>query len=368
MDRQEQDRDDQLQLLSHEELQEVVRQRTAEVKNVMDAMADILIRLDEQGNIAMTNDAVSEILGYEKESLEGKPMDVLLTEPPEETHASARTNGEFQELLLTEQQFTDVEVYFETTEAEPVPMSLSASILEDQDGHFEGVVCVAKDISDRKEAEERAAFLHQLLRHDLGNSLQISQGYLEMLLETELTDTQHKYADESLTAIQEMIELIRDIRTLNQLEGSEDPEAVKLAGPLENALDRFESLQAQQGIDLETNIDEVTVVGGTLLTEVFANLVENVYVHSNADHVSITTTVEPDTVTVTVEDNGEGIPTEDRDKIFERGYSTGSRSGSGLGMYIVEQLLETYNGTIEVQDSDLGGARFDVILQRPGAT
>jgi len=66
-----------------------------------------------------------------------------------------------------------------------------------------------------------------------------------------------------------------------------------------------------------------------------------------------------------VEDNGKGIPDEKKDKIFERGFKDEETGGTGLGLYLAKQITENYDGNIEVKDSELGGARFDIYLQKP---
>ncbi|MFB6113996.1 MAG: ATP-binding protein, partial [Halodesulfurarchaeum sp.] len=71
-----------------------------------------------------------------------------------------------------------------------------------------------------------------------------------------------------------------------------------------------------------------------------------------------------DEIVCTIEDDGTGVPPEKRDRIFDRGYTTDTVRGSGLGLFLVNTLIETYGGTIEVGDSDLGGATFEVHLDR----
>lgn len=363
-DRGTDEREEQIQVLSREELEERVRQRTSELENVMDAMADILIKLDEQGNISMINGAVTDILGHEKGELEGKPVDILLTEPPADSQSSVTSSSHLLQRLLREGQVTDTEIYFTTADGEAIPMSLSASTLEDENGMPAGIVCVAKDISERKEAEERAEFLHSLLRHDLGNSLQVSKGFLEILADDELGDPTDQHVERSLDAVEDAVELIENVRTLSKIDGGESLNPANLGETVRNAVERHEKLRREQDIALETDIEDVSVLAGTLLREVFANLVENSLVHSNADTLRVATTVGNETVTVTIEDDGDGVPPDERDQIFERGYSTGESGGSGLGMYIVKQLVENYNGEVSLTESDLGGAQFDVTLQR----
>lgn len=71
-----------------------------------------------------------------------------------------------------------------------------------------------------------------------------------------------------------------------------------------------------------------------------------------------------DKCVVTVEDDGKGIPDDIKDKIFKRVIKKSEEGDSGLGMYLVKEIEESYVGRIEVKDSEMGGARFDVYLKR----
>ena len=61
-----------------------------------------------------------------------------------------------------------------------------------------------------------------------------------------------------------------------------------------------------------------------------------------------------------VEDDGTGIPETDRDRVFERGYSSDDR-GTGFGLHIVEQIAEVHGWRVSVTESESGGARFEVV-------
>jgi signal transduction histidine kinase len=136
---------------------------------------------------------------------------------------------------------------------------------------------------------------------------------------------------------------------------------------VQNAIDRHANRRKDLGITIENEIDGIyRVAGGSLLTELFANLIENALVHSSGDRVRITAAESQDDVTVTVEDDGKGIPDAEKERILEKGYKGAESTGSGLGMHLAARIAETYNGEFDVGDSELGGARFDVTL--PSAT
>jgi signal transduction histidine kinase len=59
-----------------------------------------------------------------------------------------------------------------------------------------------------------------------------------------------------------------------------------------------------------------------------------------------------------VADDGEGVPPADRDRVFERGYTTGD--GTGLGLSIVEQIVGAHGWSVRATESEDGGARFEI--------
>jgi signal transduction histidine kinase len=101
------------------------------------------------------------------------------------------------------------------------------------------------------------------------------------------------------------------------------------------------------------------------LDQVMANLLENAVRHG-AGRVTIVVEPEGDGAGVTVMDEGEGIPDEQRDRVFTRFWRSGRRGGTGLGLYIVRGLVEAHGGRIEVGRAPGGGARFRFVL--PAAT
>ncbi|WP_254861671.1 PAS domain-containing sensor histidine kinase [Halovivax gelatinilyticus] len=356
--------DEELTILSRDELAERVRQRTADLENVMDTMVDVLVKLGPDGRIRMANEAVRDMLGYEPDDLVGKPIDYILTDPDRNAELSAMLHsGEFIELLMRKGSVTDLESYLESTDGEAIPTSLSASVMR-EDGTVEGIVCVATDTTERTEAQARAEFLHSVLRHDLGNKLTVIDGYLDLLAEGELTDDQRTYHGYAKNGVTEAIDLIENVRTLHQLEADEDLTPVELPRVIRETVNRHADLANKHEFDVTTDVDDLRVEGGALLKELFANLLENALVHSGGSKIRIHTSESDESVTVYVDDDGSGVDREDRERIFDRGVSIGDSGGTGLGTHLAAEIADNYGGDLTMADSPLGGARFVVRLQR----
>jgi signal transduction histidine kinase len=130
-------------------------------------------------------------------------------------------------------------------------------------------------------------------------------------------------------------------------------------------------LRTANGVSAEGVVPPVRVTGDAAkLSQVLRNLADNA-VQAAHGKVRFTLAEEAGTATVTVEDDGDGIPAEERSRVFERfvrldaSRARGS-GGSGLGLAIVREVVRGHGGTVEVTDSPLGGARFVVRLPVAG--
>jgi signal transduction histidine kinase len=92
-------------------------------------------------------------------------------------------------------------------------------------------------------------------------------------------------------------------------------------------------------------------------TQVLTNLLENAIRHGS-DPVTVNAVKEGDHVVLQVDDSGDGIPPEIRQRAFTKFWTTGQRGGSGLGLYLVNGLVRAHGGTVTIDESPQGGARI----------
>jgi two-component system, OmpR family, sensor histidine kinase PrrB len=106
----------------------------------------------------------------------------------------------------------------------------------------------------------------------------------------------------------------------------------------------------------------------TGLRLVIDNAIANAVKHGKATQVQLSARTSRAGVEIVVDDNGSGVPEEERAGMFQRFTrgSTASQSGSGLGLALVAQQAELHGGTASLEDSPLGGIRLLVRLPAPG--
>ncbi|WP_225307887.1 MULTISPECIES: HAMP domain-containing sensor histidine kinase [unclassified Haloarcula] len=89
-----------------------------------------------------------------------------------------------------------------------------------------------------------------------------------------------------------------------------------------------------------------------------ASCSENTIEHAGIDVTVVVGGISEDANGFYIEDDGLGIPAEDRDKVFEAGHST-SESGTGLGLSVVKRVADAHDWNIRVTESSMGGTRFE---------
>jgi signal transduction histidine kinase len=220
-----------------------------------------------------------------------------------------------------------------------------------------------RDLERRKEMVE---MYDRLLRHDLGNDLQVIAGFADAVA-GEVDGQTAEYADKIQNAAQSAADLIQRVGDLvSTLEAQDNPEPRDLASVLGDTVrdvrDNYESL----AIDFEPSDFEYQVYGGDLLDSVFTNVMSNAAVHNEgAVHMRVyPAAVGSAEVTVCFADDGDGIPPDLREDIFEMGVKGQESSGTGFGLGFVRALTESYGGSVTVAESDAGGAEFRVTLER----
>ncbi len=215
----------------------------------------------------------------------------------------------------------------------------------------------------RIKIREREEFFHSLLRHDVANKIRVTDGFVDLLQETELDTTQEEYANNARISIKDAMRIIEKVRTFKELRKI-DKREIKLTKVLKRSIDALRPLASEKDIEIKLeDISDEYVKAGNLLEEVISNIIENSIRHSEGTVVKITQEIENDVI-VRIEDDGIGITDDEKKKIFRRGYKKGEGAGSGLGLYLVKRILENYDGYIQVRDSSFGGVRFDIRLKK----
>lgn len=302
------------------------------------------------------NPAACDLLGYSREE--------LLSMHPEDIHPNdvERVREEFISQVYQEGSgFTD-DLSCLTKDGEEVPTEISGAALDaGEDGTDPTqMIAMLRDISDRVEHRrdlekkiERLDRFASIVSHDLKNPLSIIKGHVTLAREngdSEHFDAIEDAADRMDEMLSELLQLTREGHLVGERTDIElEPLAREVWADCE--LDPA-TLKIESSRTLHADRDR--------LHELFANLFENAYTHGGASVTVRVGTLDRDgSDGFYVEDDGEGIPADEQDTVFEWGHTTTS-DGTGFGLAIVAEIAEAHGWEITVCDAEAGGTRFEI--------
>lgn len=356
------------------------------VDNILRSMTDTLIVLTPDATIKTINQATLSILGYEEKELIGKPFSVILAEE------EPLFKGSSLEELIKKGFIHNIEKTYCTKDGRKLPVLFSGSVMCDDNGNIQGIICVAVDITERKRMEEekqrmqikmvtysKLASLGELstgVAHEINQPLT----YISSLIQTLKIDIKEHSIDETELEedlkfasgqIEKIISTIEHLRTFGR-QYDMQMEKVDLVSIQENTLLLLGERIRLRNIRLIRNIEEkLPMVWGNAnqLEQVFINLFQNAIdalqnKKKNAEiRLDISKLAKREAVQIKFSDNGPGMEKSIREKIFEPFFTTKEvGKGTGLGLSITYGIIKEHKGEITCDSQINKGTTFTILL------
>ena len=335
---------------------------SARLEALFERSPDMIDIHDESGGIVDANRAMTDALGYDREELVG--MDVWEVDAELDPAEGVRL---WEGLDMDET--VRLETSFARADGSTFPAEVHVRRIDVQgEDRF---LASSRDVSERKAYErrierenERLDEFASIVSHDLRNPLNVLSGYLRLARETG-TDS---YFDRCERALDEMERLIEDVLALakqGEAVGSFEPVHLgELAA--EYSDDAFGPADGEDpfGADADSEGPSVEVVVETdgeicadpgRVRQLLGNLFRNADEHGGERVV-----VGDLSDGFYVEDDGPGIDPDQREQVFESGYTT-SETGTGFGLSIVQRIAEAHGWEVAVTQGERGGARFEFL-------
>ncbi len=239
------------------------------------------------------------------------------------------------------------------------------------------MVHIVHDLTERKEIERLKDEFVSMVSHELRTPLHHIKGFATTLLQTDVewdADTQRDFLESINHEADRLATLVEKILHLSRLEAGQlpmDKDWYSIDDLIDGALTRRRSLTTgrQADLDLAPDLPPLFVDGREIET-VLINLLDNARKYSDPD-ARITLGVEQldGQVVFCVADQGQGIPEEHLNSIFDHFYRVDEQKrdsiGTGLGLSICRRIVETHGGRIWVESTPGIGSRFSFSLPSP---
>jgi PAS domain S-box-containing protein len=311
---------------------------------------------DEKGNVTYVNEAIVKMMEAEsKEELVGKHI-LDFVAPAERQRAIENSQKCETKGAGWKDQFTAT-----TKTGKKIPVELTAAPIKDEKGQIIAFIDIVRTIGDRLETETRLREAHQnlalanekllvmggVVRHDIANKLNVlnmkaylakKDGDLEALLKSTQT---------VCCQIRRVIEFSRDYEML----GKEAMAYINVG----IVFDEVTKLFPDAKIEVINECHGLEVLADSLLRELFYNLFENTLKYGqNATKIRLSHTLENEQLKLIYEDNGVGIVSKMKPKLFTKG----AGQGSGLGLYLIKKTAEVYGWSVEEIGTEGKNAKF----------
>lgn len=341
--------------------EEALRARAEEgefgVQAIVGALADGLIVADGQRRIRLMNRAFREAFGIDHPTTGSTLLEVVRDATVERLLGEALSSGEARRGAITLLRPAGSERHLEVV-VEPI---------KNEPREVSGAVMLFRDVSELRKTEVMRRDFIANVSHELRTPLSILRGYLETLLE----DPRQPPAE--LLRIFEIMErhsnrlnlLVDDVLSLARLEGpgvALDLTSIRPAVFLRGIMRDWEKKFAAKNLRTELHAsDDLPPLRAdeARLQEVIYNLLDNAVKYSQpGGSITVSAVGNGDRMSLSVSDNGAGIPAQDLSRIFERFYRADKArhqhlGGTGLGLSIVKHIAQLHGGNVEAE-SELG--------------
>lgn len=330
----------------------------ARLHTVLEAMEEAVIALDETGRLRLANPAAVKALG-----LPEHPGVQLLSELTGVTR--------LVELGMRSVGGDPCSDELDLPTKPPRRFFVRAKPLE----RVGGAVLVMHDVSESRRIDAMRRDFVANVSHELRTPVSVIEANAETLLDGGLDDRDaaRSFLEAIVRSSERLARLISDLLDLSRIEAGHyamHVEAVPIAEALGDAVEEIGAHANEHEVtfDIEADAELALRADAAALEHVLLNLLDNAVKYSGrGGQVTLRAARHGEVVRVEVEDNGPGIASEHRERVFERFYRVDAgRSrdvgGTGLGLSIVKHLVDAQAGRVGVEAGARGGARFWVEL------
>ncbi|WP_333608123.1 response regulator, partial [Arsukibacterium sp.] len=346
-----------------------------------------LIATDLQGTITLFNSGAERLLGYHAAELVGKTTPALFHLPQEVEARSQQLTEQLGEQISGFNVFVTVpmrqgaesrEWHYVNKQGQHIPVALTVTVVRDEQQKITGFLGIAQDITERKRIEQMKNEFISTVSHELRTPLTSVSGALGLVLSGRLgplSEKAEKILDTAYRNSKRLALLINDLLDIEKIAAGKlhfDMQNHAVSTLLEQAAEDNKAYGAARNVNIELSneTDAWVRVDEQRLKQVLANLLSNAIKFSpDGATDTLAATADENQVTISVLDQGAGIPDDFKKSIFQKfaqanSSDTRQQGGTGLGLAISRQLLEQMHGAIDFESALGKGSRFYIVLPR----
>jgi PAS domain S-box-containing protein len=335
-----------------EQSEERLRESEKTFRRILENMQDAYLRTDRDGNLVMVNPSAVRLYGYSSvDDMIGIPVQSLYRSPGsrQEMFGKLKERGTIGD-FVGEARRKDGSLFW---------VSLNVQFITDDRGTVQGTEAIIRDITGRKrmehsvqEANRKLSLLSGITRHDVVNQLTILQGYRKIAAMKEDDPVVADFLAKIDATAQTIARQIEFMKTYEEL---------GVAAPAWFRLDEIIAEAGKPEVMVPDSCRNAEIFADPMLERVFFNLFDNATRHGKrVTKIVVSCEQVSDRLLIIVEDNGIGIPLDEKEKIFEKGFG----KNTGFGLFLVREILAITGITVTETGEPGTGARFEIVIPK----
>ena len=334
-----------------------LRQSEEKFRSFVENASEIVFSLTPEGFFTYVSPNVADLLGYDAAGVIGKPSSDYIH--PDDY---PKNRDLFREAVRSRKKITGLEYRIRHRNGSWLWYSQSISPVFDPGGNIIVVQGICHDITERRKAEEALRQANQKLnllsgitRHDINNQLMALNGYLVLLQKEVSGPASDRFFPRITTASRNIAEMIEFTKEYEQI-GTVAPVWQDLTSVISTGGKGILPGQIAFCNDLPAGTE---IFADSMLEKVFFNLFDNAIRHGQrVTQFRVSSRPDGDNLVVVWEDNGVGIAAGEKERIFDKGFG----KNTGLGMFLVREILSLTGITIRETGEPGTGARFNMTV------
>ncbi len=336
-----------------------------------------IVIFDGLARIVGFNPAASKLFGFSASEAMGQALERVLKSAVIEGFTSTHISIPVRQVLDKGETITKSEHLLMTKSGDSVWTEISFSPVLDGAGRVTSAIAIIRNAQKDREIEEIKSDFISIVSHELRTPLTAIKGFLSMLLKKdfgELNDKQYHFLSRVYQSNQRMIDLVEDLLDASYIESGKivlTPRPIAIEQIAREVVTELASKGFEQQIMIKVTRRQrlpLVLADDNRLRQVLVNLIDNAIKYSMpGSEVVIDFKVDSDELVTCISDSGVGVSPAQIDKLFQkfgRIYNPLSvkAGGTGLGLFIVKNLVESHGGRIWVTTREGKGSKFSFSL------
>ncbi len=334
-----------------------LRESETQYREIIENIQDMVYRADMNGKFTMVSPSGARLVGLES-------PDQLVGRDVAERYANSDDRKAFLEALKHNGSVYGYPITLKAVDGTIRHVTSSSHFFYDAEGVVQGVEGVIHDVTDLVRAEEairqankKLTLLSSITRHDINNQLMVQMGYLSMLEQKQPDLINTEYFLKVSTAAKRIAAMVQFTKEYEEI-GVNAPVWQDCHELVETASKQAPLGQVIVKNDLSAGIE---VFADPMVVKVFYNLMDNaVRYGGKITTIRFTSEEQNGAYLIICEDDGDGVPVDEKEKIFERGFG----KNTGLGLAISREILDITGISIRETGEPGKGARFEMIVPK----